>query len=149
MSRLGGPRSLALVWLVWLVALPCACAITFISSYDETTDQGVTALSKNVGQLLGQLDQTPVPDYASMQPGYASVEADLAALRLRNEARPKNSTTVKQLDQVKAILDKLEEVHKSGKFVQVMVGPTRDSFDQAFRAILKLELAKKELDQKD
>jgi hypothetical protein len=148
MSRLGVPRP-PQVAILWLVALSSACAITLISSYDETTDQGVTTLSKNVGQLLGQLDQTPVPDYASMKPGYASLEADLASLRLRNEARPKNSTTVKQLDEVKAILDKLEDLHKNGKFVQVMVGPTRDAFDQSFRAILKLELAKKELDQKD
>lgn len=135
--------------LVLLTAIFAGCTVTFISSYDEATDKGITALQKSVGGLTSQLDQAPVPDYKGLAGSYNAIRGDLSSLHLRNEARPKNTLTVKQLDELKAILDKLEELHKEGKLNQAMVEPTRETLNQTFRALLKLELAKKELDKKE
>jgi hypothetical protein len=134
--------------LVLVVAIFAGCPVTFISSYDEATDKGITALQKSVEGLLSQLDQTAVPDYKGLKGTYDGLRVELSSLHLRNEARPKNTLTVRQLDELKAILDKLEELHKAGKLNQAMVAPTRDAFNQAFRALLKLELEKKELAKK-
>lgn len=125
------------------------CTVTLISSYDETTDKGVTDLQKSVDALVAQLDQSSVPDYTGTKKSYDGIRSDLNSLRLRNEARPKNSLTVKQLDELRAILDGIETQHKAGAFNQPMVAPTRDALNRTFRAILKLELEKKALDKKE
>jgi len=123
-----------------------ACGhVTLISPYDETTDKGVTALEKSISGLLDQLDHDPVPDYASLSGTYDSVFSDLASLRLRNDARPKNTQTVGQLDALRKSLTDLRQLHQQGKLNHVMVGPTRDILEQNVRAILTLELQKKEL----
>ncbi len=136
-----------LLAIVLAAVVLAGCPVTFISSYDEPTDKGITALEKSVDGLLTQLDSNPVPAYKKHS--YDSIRSDWASLRIRNEARPKNSLTVKQLDNLKSVLDILEAQHQAGTLNQAMLGPTRAAFDQAFRALLKLELEKKELDKKE
>lgn len=148
--RFNAPRSRIELWAIVLAAAVLAgCTVTLISSYDEATDKGITALQKSVDGLMSQLDQDPVPDYNAVKKTYDAIRSDLNSLRLRNEARPKNILTVKQLDELKASLDTLEGQHKAGRLNQAMVGPARDILNQTFRAILKLELEKKELDKKE
>lgn len=148
--RFNAPRSRIELWAIVLAAAVLAgCTVTLISSYDEPTDKGITALQKSVDGLMSQLDQDPVPDYNAVKKTYDAIRSDLNSLRFRNEARPKNILTVKQLDELKASLDTLEGQHKAGRLNQAMVGPARDILNQTFRAILKLELEKKELDKKE
>ena len=147
-QRLNIPQTRIKLSAVVLVAVIFAgCAVTLISSYDETTDKGITALQKSVDGLISQLDQNPVPDYSALKRSYAAIHSDLSSLHLRNEARPKNTLTVKQLDELKAGLDILEGQHKAGTLNQAMLGPAGDSLNQTFRAILKLELEKKALNK--
>lgn len=142
-------RRIELPAIVLAAVMVAGCAVTFISSYDETTDKGITALQRSVDGLMGQLDQNPVPDYDTLKKSYDAIRSDLGSLRLRNEARPKNTLTVKQLEELKAGLDILEGQHKAGTLNRAMVGPARDSLNQTFRALLRLELEKKELDKKE
>jgi len=134
-------------WLTFAAyALAGGCShVQLISSYDETTDREVTALHKAVSQLLDDLDAPKTPAYTSMSRRYAALGSDLRSLQFRNEARPRNALTIEQLQLLRANLDKLEQVHKEGLLVQDMVPIQRSTLDQTFRAILKLELAKKEL----
>jgi hypothetical protein len=125
--------------------IACAPHVTLISPYDEVTDKNVTAIHQRVDALLTQLDVDPVPSYASVKPTYDGIRADIAELRLRNVARPNNSTTVKQIDELSATLRTFEDQHKGQTLNQAMIAPSRDAFDRAFGAILKLELTKKEL----
>ncbi|MGA3244399.1 MAG: hypothetical protein ABSE41_07280 [Bacteroidota bacterium] len=148
LSILPGRTPFAAMLFTMLVLVGCS-NITLISSYDETTDKGVTALDKSVNGLLNKLDKDPVPDYDVLKNSYDEIRADLGSLRLRNEARPKNTLTVKQLDIVKTQLDILENQHKTKKLNQAMMDPLRGIFQQTFGAILKLELEKKELDKKE
>jgi hypothetical protein len=136
---------LAAASLSWLAT--ASCAVVLISHYDETTDKGVTALQKSVDGLMDQLDQPVVPAYPTVKATYDGIHADLSTLHLRNEARDKNTLTVKQLDELKASLDRFEGEHKAGKVVQPMVPIARATLDQAILAILKLELTKKEQGQ--
>jgi hypothetical protein len=138
---LPAPRPAAL----GLLLLIGGCHVTLISPYDEATDKGVSAIQRSVQALTSELDQSPVPTYASTRGHYDGIRAELGALQVRNGARQQNELTVRQLGDLKAILDKLEELHKTDKLIQPMIGPSRDALEQALRAILKLELAKKEL----
>ena len=116
----------------------------FVSAYDEKTDEGITALQKEVDALLDALNTTPVPDYKATQPSYDSIRANLATLRTRNELRTKNSLTLAQLKEFADAFAILEGQHQKGTLNQAMVAPARDSLDQICRALLKLELEKKE-----
>jgi len=141
---------LALAFAVVLVG----CQFTFISPYDQQTDIGVTALQKEVDGLLDQLTQTPVPSYASLQATYVDIHSQLNSLYSRNQLREKNSQTVAQLAALAKEIDDLEGLHGKGQIIPAMVakptpnnvdgGPARASLDQTFRAILKLEITKKE-----
>jgi hypothetical protein len=147
---MGTPRlsiAQAFALLVTAAALAGCLRVQYITPYDETTDKMVTALHGSVSQVLDELDRPAPPAYAAMAARYAAIQGELRAIRLRNEARPKNRLTIEQLGELKKGLDTLEKVHKDGLLVQVMVPIQRDTLDQTFRAILKLELAKKELNE--
>jgi hypothetical protein len=142
-------RGTKLLAIVLGAVMLAGCAVTLISSYDQETDKGITALQKSVDGLMNQLDQDPVPDYDALKKSYDTIWSEFSSLRFRSEARPNNTFTVKQLDELKAELDKLEKLHKDKKLNQAMVGPTREILNQTLRAILKLELEKKELNKKE
>ena len=120
------------------------CTVRWISTYDETTDKDVTALQHKVAALLTSLDTpNPVP-YEKAAAQYAGIYNDLRALIIRNEARDKNELTTQQLRLLDSNIQTLEKLHMAPDFKRELVPPARASIDQIFRAILKLELAKKE-----
>lgn len=141
-------RWIELLAIVLSTVILAACAVTLISSYDPDTDKGITDLQKSVDALMKQLAQDPVPDYGAIKKSYDTVWGECNALYFRNEARPNNTITVQQLDKFKQQLDILEKLQKEKKLNSAMVGPARDSLNQTLRAMLKLELEKKELDKK-
>jgi hypothetical protein len=147
--RSGRAHAAPFALLLGAVALACAgcLRVQYISPYDETTDRMVTALHQSTSEVLDELEASPTPGYAAMSKRYAGLKGELRAVQLRNEARPKNRLTIEQLQRLKANLELLEKTHKDGQLSQVMVQPMRDAFDQTFRAILTLELAKKELNE--
>lgn len=130
---------------VLLLALAACTHVKLISSYDEPTDKGITAVHAKVDALFTQLDAAPMPTHDAVRPSYEAIHADIASLRLRNEARPSSQLTVKQLDELRATLDTFEQQHEAQKLSRAMLAPARDIVEQACRAILTLELAKKEL----
>ena len=139
------PGTRALLSTVGLLSVLAGCSVTLISHYDEVTDHGVTALKKRVDGLFRQLAADPVPDYQAVKPVYDEIDIDLAALRLRNELRPKNEITVQQLELLEKNVDLLRQLHKDGAINHAALAPAQATFDQSFRAILKLELEKKSL----
>lgn len=152
-GRFGGtmkPNRFGARWalLPLVFALVAGCShVQLISPYDETTDRMVTALHKSTAEVLDELETAPTPGFAAMSKRYSGLKSELRAVQLRNEARPKNKLTIAQLQEFKANVDKLEKAHREGLMAPVMVQPMRDAFDQTFRAILTLELAKKELNE--
>lgn len=144
------PNRIEAAWALPLLAfvLVTGCTkVQLISPYDETTDRMVTALHQSTSEVLDELEAAPTPGYAAMSKRYAGLKRELRAMQLRNEARPKNKLTIAQLQELKINLDKLEKTHKDGLMAAVMVQPMRDAFDRTFRALLTLELVKKELNE--
>lgn len=94
---------------------------------------------------MTKLDADPVPAYGSAKNDYDELRTDVAALRLRNAARPNNSLTVQQIDRLAAALQDVEQQHKAGQLSSAMAPVMRGQLDEIVGAILKLELTKKEL----
>ena len=143
-----GSAMLALACAAALVALPAAtgCAhVTLVSHYDEQVDQSATELLKRMDAFLAKLETATgeAAAYEANKDFYTEYAVDLRVLRVRAESQPKNSLTVQQLDLMQRNVQQLEAAHKSGPISPAAIPTFRDLFEQGWRAILTLELAKK------
>lgn len=135
----------------WLMVFVCVlaltgCSIKLISSYDERTDQAVTALQKKVETFFVKVgSQVGLPEctYDNHTKFYHETKVDISAIEMRARAIPQNEITIEQVQLLKSSLDSLEKLHKidclSGGSVTVL----QSNFNIHLTAILKLELAKK------
>lgn len=127
------------------------CTIKLISPYDETLDQGITALQKSTeSYLIGleSIDTFPACSYKENMQFFLDAKVELSSIKVRASAMPKNNLTVKQLDLLADSLDSLEALQKikdkkSACLSKQEIKPLRDAFNISYTAILKLELAKK------
>ena len=159
-------RCFSSVGAVVLVCLLAGCRVALISDYDATTDQWITELYQTIDAHLSTLESvSSVEDSSSIercQPAqfadtYRNIDARLRSLILRNEVRAKNTLTVEQLKLLQSSIGKLREQqiaryreagrsNNSGSCLsseQVQVN--RDILEQHIRAVLKLELSKRDL----
>jgi hypothetical protein len=67
----------------------------------------------------------------------------IRAVKVRALAQPKNSITAKQLDLMSNSLEELRKAHEDAPISAEAVPTFRDLFNQAWGAIIALELAKK------
>lgn len=128
-----------------VLLLLSACSPRLISDYDETTDRSVTELQRMVESFLTTLERDPTPpacEYARQRQFYHDASVAISALALRNEIRTHNEITNAQIGLLKKSLDALERLHQTSCLSPLQVQLVRDGFNQSFRAILKLELAK-------
>lgn len=162
-------RGLASLVVVGILA--AGCQVMWVSDYDATTDRGVTALQRAIDAHLSRLERlaaeppgleslTEDCDPAKFAASYQDLQADLRVLILRNEARTKNELTVRQLQALQPSLDALREQQQE-RYAPTdperritrpgdrclgagQVAVNRQILEQHIRAILKLELAKRD-----
>lgn len=133
-----------LVLLLMLGASGCR-EIRLISEYDEETDRATTALHKKVEALLIGIERnagTAAADFQQYDQAYGDILSDLRVLQLRAASRPQNGLQEAQLEELRIQLELLEEAHREG-ITPAEIPAFRNGFDQSFRAVLTLELAKK------
>ncbi len=143
-------RQRALTMLLLLTALSAtvlgatACAnIRLISDYDPIVDEAVTALQKDVDTFLTRLDDEVAPTVEEAQEIFDQLHVDLRAIQVRASAQTKNELIIQQLDLVADNLGLLTEAYGEGIEDPQEIELFRNSFQTQFRAILKLELAKR------
>jgi hypothetical protein len=158
-------RCCSRVGAVVLVCLLAGCRVALISDYDATTDQWITELQQTIDAHLSTLESlTTDEDSAAIercQPGrfadtFRNIDARLRSLILRNEVRAKNTLTVEQLRLLQSSIGKLQqqqiaryaEAQKSsneaGCLSSEQVHVNREILEQHLRAVLKLELSKRD-----
>ncbi|WP_143039940.1 hypothetical protein [Rheinheimera pacifica] len=129
-----------------LLLLLSGCTVKLISSYDEKTDNAVTALQKDVTLFFITVQsQAGLPEcnYSNHIGFYQQAKVDLSAIAVRSKAIAANEITVEQVELLQDSLTALEQLHQLGCFTPSQVDNLRTSFDSSITAILKLELAKK------
>ena len=150
--------SLALATTLLVTSLLSGCTLRLISDYDPETDQGVSALQADVTAHLARLDrlsggpggrpQQPQCQFENFADAYAGFAARAHVLKVRNEVRDQNQLTITQLGLLEQNLGEgLVVTHRDaegGCLTHGTIMVTRELMDQMFRAILKLELAKKQ-----
>jgi len=129
-----------------LFLLLSGCTVKLISSYDEKTDNAVSALQKDVTLFFITVQsQAGLPEcvYSNHLSFYQLANVDLSAIAVRTKAIAANDITVEQVALLQDSLSMLEQLHQLGCFSPAQVASLRSSFDSSITAILKLELAKK------
>ncbi|MDP2713420.1 hypothetical protein [Rheinheimera sp.] len=129
-----------------LLLLLSGCTVKLISSYDEKTDNAVTALQKDVTLFFITVQSqagSPECGYSNHIGFYQQAKVDLSAIAVRSKAIADNEITVEQVELLQDSLTALEQLHQLGCFTPSQVDNLRSSFDSSITAILKLELAKK------
>src|SRR5687768_12926345 len=142
--------------LALFVCAALSGCVQLVSSYDPETDAGVSELHAQVTELLANLSLlatgpngkpvTPDCKFENFSHDYSQLAAKAHVLKVRNEVREKNELTVAQLGLLEQNLGELlPAAHREADGGCMSVGAVtvaRETLDQMFRAILKLELAK-------
>jgi hypothetical protein len=151
-------KAIRSILLCTAVLLSGGCAIQLVSEYDAGTDEGVSELQADVTAHLARLDRlsmgpngqpvTPACRFENSADAYAQFAARAHVLKIRNEVRAKNELTTTQLGLLEKNLgESLVATHRDadgGCMTHGTILAAREIMDQMFRAILKLELAKKQ-----
>ena len=165
MQRRFVKRCCSRVGAVVLLCLLAGCQVALISDYDATTDQWITELQQIIDAHLSTLESLSVQDSSSIeqcQPArfadtYRNIDARLRSLILRNEVRAKNTLTVEQLRLLQSSIGKLRQQQvaryselgtrgdSQGCLSSEQIQINREILEQHIRAVLKLELSKRDL----
>lgn len=159
-------RRCSRIGAVVLVCLLAGCRVALISDYDATTDQWITELQQTIDAHLSTLEYLSTAEDSSSiercQPvrfadTYRNIDARLRSLILRNEVRAKNTLTVEQLKLLQSSIEKLRQQQAArysnlgtrgdtdGCLSHEQVQVNRSILEQHIRAVLKLELSKRDL----
>ena len=144
-KRLIGRYKAVFAFLALLLFCTSCTEIRLISDYDEETDRAVAALQKKVETLLTSLEKTLGTNegaFSNYEDDYDEIKIDLSSLQVRADSRPKNQIQIDQLAEIAKQLALFEQAHKAG-MDKAEIPPFRNGFNQSFRAIITLELAKK------
>jgi hypothetical protein len=129
---------------VCFLALLAGCQLQ--APYDPIVDQQTSQLQQDTDTLLAEIGRgigTPGATYSFYEQSYDTLKAHIVALKTRAEIEPKNDQTVQEITLLQSNVDLLIQIHQNG-ISAYDLQPIQDSMDRIFRAILKLELAKKE-----
>jgi hypothetical protein len=129
-----------------LVFLALGCQVELITRYDEQIDRSGTELQQRMDAFLTKLASHPAAretTYTANEEFYDNYQVALRAMLLRAQSQPKNARTEQQLGLMLQNVDQLRAAHQAGRLDPAAVGAFRDLFNQGWRAVITLELAKK------
>lgn len=142
--------ALALVALAVLAA--GGCTVRLISDYDETIDRSASELQKEMDAFLTDMENGKDESvmYGVNRGFYPYYATEVRAVLVRAQAHPKNEQSVAQYELMLDSLKELEEAHRGdegledeGTLPVEAIPVFRDLFNQAWGAIIHLEVAKK------
>jgi hypothetical protein len=128
------------------VMLATCSRVALIAPYDEQIEQSATALQRRMDAFLTTLAEKgtgPEARYEANKEFYAQYGVDLRSLLIRAQSWPKNKLTEDQLTLMLNNLEELRTAHADAPLPAEAIRKSRDLFNQGWRAILTLELAKK------
>ena len=136
-------RSICLQQLVglglFLPLLFVGCAVVFVSSYDQVTDQQIQDAAKATEALIGDVlvNRTSYSHHAK---DYQEIDGALGALEMRASNYQNNEAEIKLIQDLRAAMRNLRRIHKE-------IGPFRpaeaEGVRSLFRSLIHHELSKK------
>ena len=124
-----------------LPLLLAGCSELFVAPY-AVTDESLTNLYAQALTFLDRMERTG-DSYASQRAFYDEAKGTVSAIKVRAALLPKNSGTIKNLDELSGQYDRLAELHRRGPLVGLKAKIARELIDSNFRSLMQLELHKK------
>ncbi len=115
------------------------CAVVFVSSYDQVTDQQIQDAAKTTEALIGDVlvNRTTYSQHAK---DYQAIDGALGALEMRAANYQNNEAEIKLIQDLRAAMRNLRRIHKE-------IGPFRQAEAEGvrslFRSLIHHELSKK------
>jgi hypothetical protein len=134
-----------LIFIVFIL-LCQSCSVRLISDYDSITDETVIELQEKVSNYFVKLERTVGSEEANYQNFttlFDTLKVDLNTLEVRAAAIDNNRIVQQQIDGLKNMVENLESLHKLGLSSYDQIKPLKASFNSAFTAIVKFQIAQK------
>ena len=125
--------------VLFLPLLFVGCAVVFVSSYDQVTDQQIQDAAKTTEALIGDVlvNRTSYREHAK---DYQAIDGALGALEMRAANYQNNEAEIKLIQDLRAAMRNLRRIHKE-------IGPFRQAEAEGvrslFRSLIHHELSKK------
>ena len=135
-----------IVLALLVVAAAWGCSVRLISDYDREIDRAATRLQREMDGFLTRLEVdagTPAAEYSANAKFYPEYLVDLRSVQVRAQSQPRNRITEEQLALMIDSLEQLRRLHAAGPLDPGAIRTARNLFNQAWRAIITVELAKK------
>ena len=144
-------KSILSSFLILMIIFTQSCiSIRLISEYDAITDQTLTEIQEEVSSYFIKLENsvgTEESSYDNYKDQFEKIKIDLNTLEVRAKAIDKNRIVTEQIKELQKMITNLENLHKSfgedGYQSYDLIKPNLNSFNNAFIAIIKLQLALK------
>ncbi len=140
------PRAAAVVLALLAAVAAPGCTVRLISDYDREIDRAATRLQREMDAFLTKLELTagtPAAKYATHTGFYPDYLVDLRSVLVRAQSHPQNRITEEQLELMIDSLEQLRLAHEAGPLDPAAIRAARNLFNQAWRAIITVELAKR------
>jgi len=125
--------------VLFLPLLLAGCAVIFVSSYDEVTDQQIQDAAKKTEALIGDVLVNRT-SYNQDAKDYQEIDGALGALEMRASNYQKNEAEIDLIQKLRAAMRNLQRIHKE-------IGPFRQAEAEGvrslFRSLIHHELSKK------
>jgi len=121
-----------------------SCAVSFVAPYDEVFDRQVSEFHQETAVFLARMLSTR-GTYAANRTFYAEADGTIEVLRSRASLydEKKNAGTLQQLALLEQAFDDVAEIHRAGPMVGDGYRAVRNTLSVHFRALLQIELHKK------
>jgi len=131
--------------LAAMLLLLNACALNQISDYDVRSMNQMQLVAKKVDYFYAQISYQPKEKrtYSQSAKQYLEIEVDLNALKLRQQARPTNELTLKQVEIAQTLWSEDRKSHqKKDTISDFIIKRHRQQFSRVFLAMIKGEESK-------
>ena len=142
------PLKINVLFLIASLLFSSCITVKLISDYDEITDQTLHELQESTATYFVQLerdltDEDGITQYEDYTVFFDRAKIHLNTLKIRTRAFEKNRIVVNQVDELATMFDNLEKAHQIGFQSAEAIAPPLNSFNTAFTAIAKLQIALK------
>lgn len=138
--------SLKIFILLFILIAQSCTTIRLISDYDEITDKAVTSMQDMVSKYFAKLGReigTEKAKYENYAEYFDDMKVDLNNLKIRANAIENNQIVQNQVLELTNMVVNTEKLHKIGFSSPLELNSLQNSFNNAFTAIVKLQLALK------
>lgn len=121
------------------------CTVKYVADYDPAVMDEIVQVSKAVDMFYGQVLETPEGErqYEKFRSQYAAIDGDLYGLRLKNEIRPLNKESTRQVEIAQNLWQQDMSDHKKNDSVSDFIANRhREQFRRIFIAMARGEQAK-------